>query len=174
MFKLRNAVVPTAVGLALGTLTVSAGLAASGSTARGGRVRVYEVYGSLAPNAPGSDVITGAITDVGSDTQNVAPKINEITLGNGSFEIDTSKLTPVPLVWEQGPSECSFHTGFTGDVTIVPSSGTGSYAGITGSVYVIVHTVGTAPLASTGCDENPNDALGGLSWVKGSGSVSFH
>ncbi|MGO9959786.1 MAG: hypothetical protein ACLP50_28065 [Solirubrobacteraceae bacterium] len=174
MFKLRNAVVATAVGLALATLTVSAGLAASGSTARGGRVRVYEVYGSLAPNASGSDVITGAITDIGSDTRNVSPGINEITLANGSFEIDTSKLTPEPVFFEQGPSECSFRTGFTGEVTIVPSSGTGSYAGITGSVDVIVHTVGTAPLASTGCDTNPNDVVGGLSWLEGSGSVSFH
>jgi hypothetical protein len=163
--------IAAATGLATAALTVSAGAAAPRSYAAqpGGHINVYEVYPSLAPTTPGSDLFTGAITDVGSDTRNVSPGINKITLTKGSFEIDTAQLTPLPVLVD---SHCAFQGGFTGPVTIVAGSGTGGYAGISGSANVIVHTYGTVPKLSTGCDTNLTHASG-FSLVTGSGSVTF-
>ncbi len=170
----RRAVAVAAVpALAVATLAASGSFASAAQQATGGRVNVYEVYPSLAPSTSGSDVLTGAITDFGHDQRGVAGdgKINLIALSKGSFEVDTAALKqkPTQINW----NTCSFTGGYTGLVSVVKGSGTGSYAGIRGSVSVNVTTLGILPTLPDGACAVLAQPVAGVSWLQGSGTVAF-
>ena len=160
--------------LGLVLLAVFDGSASATTTHHGGRVQVYEVAPSLASNAA-DDVITGAITDHGKDYEGVAGNgtINKIVLSKGSFEISTARTTPKPPTVH--PSACSIASSFTATVPIVKGSGRRAYTGISGEFKVTITQAGIAPRRMDHtCNLGPNvTPVAGVSWTRGSGTVSF-
>jgi hypothetical protein len=140
----------------------------------GGRVQVYEVAPSLASNTA-NDVITGAIADHGKDYEGVAgnPTINKIVLSKGSFEISTARMTPKPPT--ANPRTCSTASSFTATVPIINGTGRGAYTGISGEFKVTITQAGIAPRRMDHtCNLGPNvTPVAGVSWTRGSGTVSF-
>jgi hypothetical protein len=164
---------PAVLGLAL--IAISGGLASAAPKPAGGVVHVYEVSASIA-SPVATDVLTGAITDHGKDHSGVAGKgtINKIDLSKGSFEVNIAKFVshhPPPV----DPKTCSFADSFTASAPIVKGTGTGAYAGIRGTFKVTVTNAGILPKLKSGkCNESPNATpVAGVSWAKGSATVSF-
>ena len=85
-------VVPLAL-VSAALLAVSTGLASASGTSRGDWVHLYEADTALAGNL-GTVVLTGAITDYGTDCQGCggADDLNVLELSKGSFEINVSDL----------------------------------------------------------------------------------
>ena len=73
-------------------LAVSGGLASADGTSTGGEVHVYEADTALDGNL-GTVILTGAITDHGTDHQGVAGggNYNRLVLSKGSFEINVER-----------------------------------------------------------------------------------
>lgn len=155
-------------------LVVFGGSASATATHAGGRVQVYEVAPSLASNAA-NDVITGAITDHGKDYEGVAGNgtINKIVLSKGSFEVSTARTTPKPPTVNS--RACSIASSFTATVPIVTGSGRGAYTGISGEFKITIFQAAIAPRRRNhSCNLSPNATpVAGLSWTRGSGTVSF-
>lgn len=172
--RLRSAVLLLLVPLGVLLLSVFDGPASATASGAGGRVQVYEVAPSLASNAA-DDVITGAITDHGKDYEGVAGNgtINKIVLSKGSFEISTARMTPKPPT--VNPSTCSIASAFTATVPVIGGTGRGAYAGISGNFKVTIIQAGIAPRRKNhNCNLSPNvTPVAGVSWTKGSGTVSF-
>jgi hypothetical protein len=171
-------VVPLAIASAA-VLAVSTGLASASGTSRGGTVRIYEADTNLAGNQ-GTVVLTGAITDHGTDCQGCDPinagyNVLQLSPGN-SFEIDVSKvgnkLGNLPVV-PVDQTTCSSDGTVAGPVPIVPGSGTGVYQGITGTFDVQVSAAYVVPRASDGTCETNATQYPGIMIVKGSGTVSY-
>ena len=160
--------------LGLVLLAVCDGSASATTTHHGGRVQVYEVAPSLGSNAA-NDVITGAITDHGKDYEGVAGNgtINRIVLSKGSFEISTARMIPKPPTINQ--RTCSVASSFSATVPIVKGTGRGAYAGISGKFKVTITQVAIAPTRPNHtCNLSPNvTPVAGVSWTRGSGTVSF-
>ena len=155
-------------------LAVCGGSAPATATRGGGRVQVYEVAPSLARNAA-SDVITGAVTDHGKDYKGVAGNgtVNKIVLSKGSFEISTAGISPKPPTVNS--RTCSIASSFTATVPIVKGSGRGAYTGISGKFKVTIIEAAIAPRHKNhSCNLSPKvTPVAGVSWTRGSGTVSF-
>jgi hypothetical protein len=165
--------VPLAV-VSAAVLAVSTGLALASGTSGGRLIHVYEADTNLSGNL-GTVVLTGAITDHGTDCQgcDLTNGYNVLDLSKGSFEIDVSKvgnkLDNLPV----DQTTCSSDGTVTGPVPIVPNSGTGAYQGISGALNVHVSAASVLPRLENGeCDTNATQ-YPGILIVKGSGTVTY-
>jgi hypothetical protein len=161
-------------GAAAGLLAiVASGLPASAQGASGGVVHVYE-SGSAATGL-GQDVFTGAFTDYGVDHAGVADngEINKIVLSKGSFEVNVAKLDTSLAPTTDDQQTCTLVLKGTAPTTLL--DGTGSYAGISGSVTVTEQVALIFPKLKNGkCNESQTaKPIAGPYWVTGSGTVSF-
>lgn len=162
--------------------TVTGGVAAYGAATAptGGKIE-----GFLTPSGNGSGgpiVFAGAIGDYGR-THGTKPNGNStVTLQKGDFTVNLKALdtkvnnAPPTLV---NNSTCSFAFSGSGPVTIVPGSGTGKYAGISGTLKVTETFVGVGTRYKSGpkkgkCNESNNaPVLKSAGGVIITGSVSF-
>ena len=92
-------------------------------------------------------------------------------LSKGSFEIRFAKLASPPV----DPSTCSFAGSLTASTPIVKGSGTGAYAGISGTFKVTITEAGVRHKLQSGkCNDSQNAMpVAGVSWVTGSATVSY-
>lgn len=164
--------VPSLVVVSAAVLAVSGGLASANGSSTAGEVHVYEADTALDGNL-GTDILTGAITDHGTDHQGVAGggNYNKLVLSKGSFEISTVNLPPnfPPL----NPTTCSSGGTTTVPVPIVDGSGTGAYDGISGTFQITVTSASILPqLANDQCDTNAT-RYPGIEISRGAGTVSY-
>ncbi len=161
--------------LALAGFLLLAFLGGSGSAAgkrTGGMVHVYEADTSLAGQL-GTIVLTGAITDQGTDDQGVPQDgTNRLNLSNGAFSVYVNdlgnKLAALPI----DPNTCSFAGSVTDRVPILDGTGSGAYQGIAGSFEVTGTEAGIWPRDANGqCDTS--GAPTGILLIKGSGRVTY-
>lgn len=166
------AILATAVLAAWGALASAAGTRAAG------KVHVYEADTKDAGNR-GTIIVTGAITDHGTDHQAVAGggKFNKLVLSKGSFEINVGGLTSglgkklhsLPL----NPKTCASGGSATAQVPIVKGSGTGAYRGIRGAFEATATEAYIDPRLKNGkCDTSATHYPGVL-MAKASGTVSY-
>jgi hypothetical protein len=158
-------------------LAVTTGFASASGTSGARLIHVYEADTNFAGNL-GTVVLTGAITDHGTDCQACDPTngFNVFELSKGSFEIDVSevgnKLGNVPVV-PVDQTTCSSDGTVAGPIPIIPGSGTGAYQGITGTLNVHVSAAYLLPrLANGECDTNATQ-YPGIMVVNGSGTVTY-
>jgi hypothetical protein len=165
---------PLAVASAA-VLAVSGGLASANGSSTGGEVHIYEADPALAGNL-GTVVLTGAITDSGTDCQSCGGQdgINVLQLSKGTFAIDVndvgSKLAALPV----NPATCSSDGSAAAPIQIVPNSkyDTGAYTTIHGSFYTWVATAAIYPRRSGQCNAAAAQYPGVLI-ARGSGVASF-
>jgi hypothetical protein len=174
----RNAkfVAPLAM-VSAAVLAVSTGLASASGTSTSGEIHIYEADTHYAGSL-GTVVITGAITDHGTDHQGAGPGgSNLIVLSKGTFAVDVndlgSKLSGLPL----DKRTCSSDGTVSGTLSIVPGSGTGAYARIqprtTTPLEATASVAFILPRLMNGtCDTNATRYPGVLI-VNGSGNVSY-
>jgi hypothetical protein len=174
----RNAIVLAPLVIAGAVLPiVSGGAASAAGTTSGSPVHLYEADTALAHNS-GTVVLTGAITDSGTDCQGCGGQddLNVLWLSKGTFEINVTDLgnalvTALPLL---NPPTCSSDGSADAPIQIVPNSiyDTGAYANISsGTIQTKASEAFTLPLANGQCDTNaPQD---GVLIARGSGTVSF-
>ena len=166
------------------TMTVGCGVAAHAATAptaratppRGGVIEFY-TSGTLATPIR-AYVITGVFADSGA----TSPKDNRakgLQLTKGSIRINNSAANAAEsriyahLDRYVNASTCALTYHYTAPIELL--SGTGAYAGITGSVTLHNTDVGVLPRTAAGaCNESPNvTPIGFLSESYGSGRASF-
>jgi hypothetical protein len=166
------------------TMTVVCGVAAHASTTptarttppRGGVIELY-TSGTLATPVR-AYVITGAFADSGATSPKDNPA-NGLPFTKGSIRINNSAANAAEsriyahLSRYVNASTCALTYHYTAPIKLV--SGTGTYAGITGTVTLHNTDVGVLPRTSAGtCNESPNvTPIGFLSESYGSGRVSF-
>ena len=172
----RAAATACVAGLLAALLLGSGGAAAAAAKPAGGVIHIYEVVPSLSSSVA-DDVLTGAITDHGKDYEGVAGNgtRNKIVLTKGSFEISTARLVSAPALRVDADT-CTFASTVSAPVPIVRGSGKGAYRGISGTVRVAITEAGLLPRLGSGkCNESPDVApVAGVSWARGTGTVSFH
>jgi hypothetical protein len=164
---------PLAVASAA-VLAVSGGLASADGASTGGEVHVYEADTALA-GTYGTVVLTGAITDSGTDCQSCGGDgINVLQLSKGTFAINVndlgSKLATLPV----NPATCSSDGAAAAPVQIVPNSSydTGAYKDIHGTFYIWVATAAIYPRQDGQCNATAAQYPGVLI-ARGSGVASF-
>lgn len=165
-------------------VAVVGGLLAAGSGAlaaaapSGGRVRMFGT-----PNgAGGRFMFTGAIGDYGTtqrENANGSPNANgnyvKFTLKHGTFVANATgfftALNKAKFSFDK--ATCSVAGGATGSATL--SSGTGQYAGISGTLKVSGTFAEVGPRLKNGkCNPSQNaKPLAQFNQVTGTGSVSF-
>lgn len=165
-------------------LLSAAGTAAFGSSATSGPIKVWVRIPVTGGNVPDPVVITGVIGDFGT-TLSVNSKgkadangnYERIRLVKGKFTVNGSALnqalsSAMPSDFNSSTCSGSFSAG-PETVPIVNGSGTGAYAGITGSVDVSAQFAFVQPKKKNGsCNMNANPA-GGWGVITGAGTVSF-
>lgn len=164
---------PAAIGLAV--IAVSGGLASADGPPTGGEVHIYEADTALAGNL-GTVVLTGAITDSGTDCQGCGGEdgLNVLELSKGTFEINVNdlgnKLAELPV----NPATCSSDGSATAPIPIVPNSiyDTGAYAHIHGTLYTWAADAVIWPQQNGMCATNATQYPGVLI-ARGAGIVSF-
>jgi hypothetical protein len=169
--RVNAVLVGFAVAAGTGGFVVSA--ASAGPTAplpASGTIQVYLVNTALNPATPNTVIITGAFSDHGSG------KGGTWHLSKGTISLDASKLkaiTSSPNFGTFYAASCSFRGVAKGPVTIV--SGTGAYAGITGSLVATETVAEQGSLLTNGkCNEANNaPAVAQALIVTGSGTVAF-
>lgn len=169
----RNAkfIVPLALASAT-VLAVSTGFASASGTSTGGQVHAYEADTNDAGNE-GTVILTGAITDHGTDEQGAGPNgSNLLVLSKGTFAIDVSKVGTKLHALPVDPANCSADGTVAGRIPIVPGSGTGEYYKIGGALDIKASEASILPRKDGQCDMNP-DWFPGVLIVSGSGIVSF-
>ena len=172
---MRNPKVKVVAPLALisaAVLAASGGLASADGSSTGGKVHFYEADTAL-DGSLGTVVLTGAITDSGTDHQGVAGggNYNELVLSKGTFEINIGVFGN-RLNFPVNPATCSSDGSATAPIPIVGGSGTGAYQGISGTIRTTVTFASVLPrLADGQCNTNATD-YPGIGIARGSGSVS--
>jgi hypothetical protein len=163
--------VPLAAVLGIGAvLTVD--IASGQAAGNGGTFHVWETDNFV--TGATSIIFMGAVNDYGVDHIGVAGKhhqINKIVLQNGSFEVNTAKLN---VKEHLVPGSCTLVGKGSGPVPLVPGSGTGAYANVTGTSRAKLQEVLVLPkTAAGGCDTSANATpLAGFAWVTATGHVS--
>lgn len=95
---------------------------------------------SATDGATSNVILTGAIGDYGTATRNAASTELRLSLAKGGFGLDIATLEDNlkaafgKLAVNQ--QSCSAEVTSTGSVSVVPNSGTGSYANLSGSIAV--------------------------------------
>jgi hypothetical protein len=170
-----------AVSALLGSVVALSSAAAAASPA-GGKVNVF----GSAKNSSATLLFTGAIGDAGRAVQinaNGTPNPNgnylRFTLKHGTFEGNATGLNTAinKAKFSFNSATCSGFGGGSGPVTLF--DGTGSYAGISGTLHVTVTFAEVAPRYTSGkhkgqCNQNQNATpVAQYTAVAGSGTVSF-
>jgi hypothetical protein len=155
-------------------LAVSGGLASADARSTGGEVHLY--YADTALDASSATVVlTGAITDSGTDYQGRAgPGLNVFVLSKGTFEINVNQLAN-ELSGTVNPATCSSDGSAATQVPIVPNSiwDTGAYTGIRGTFNTSAAVAAIYPRGRNGkCDSNAKHFPGVLI-ARGAGTVSY-
>jgi len=135
-----------------------------------GTIHVYLVNTSLNPSSPNNILITGAFSDHGTG------KGGTWHLAKGTITLDPSKLKAItnsPNFGTSYPASCSYVGVAKGPVAI--ASGTGAYAGITGSLAATEIIAGQGSLLKNGKCNQANNAptVAQDLIITGSGNVSF-
>lgn len=153
-------------------LTVETAAASAQSSSSGGSIQVW-VTPSPTGNGGGKILITGAIGDYGRTKK--VKGTNEALLRKGTIVVNLKQFNTAlnnanPTV---NPSNCSASLMTSAPVPIV--SGTGAYAGITGSFTLNAQYAFVLPKNKSGSCNTSNNAnpLNQYSSVSGSGSVTF-
>jgi hypothetical protein len=155
-------------------LAVSGGLASASGPSAGGKVHLY--YADTAIDASFATVVlTGAITDSGTDCQGCAGNgLNVFVLSKGTFEINVRQLeTKLPGM--VNPATCSSGGSATAPVPIVanPIWDTGAYTGIRGTFNASASIAIIYPRGPRGqCDLHATRVPGVLI-AHGPGTVSY-
>ena len=170
---LKNA---AAVVLALSGIAASAACSSAGAATRhAGTINVDEVGTISVPNH--SIVITGAFADSGTYAPPSSGGTIELDLSKGTIKVDDSKGAAkesqlfAHLPKYLNASTCGLDLSYSAPATL--TSGTGAYAGITGTITISAHDAGVFPKTQTGaCNTNANP-VGYIDIGIGSGSISF-
>lgn len=155
--------------LATTLLAAWGGLASAAGTRAGGEVHAYQVdppHGNV-----GRIILTGAITDHGTDHEGVAGggSFNKIVLSKGSFEINVSHVGNVPV----DPKTCVSAGSASGGTPIVKGSGTGAYRGIRGTFQTTVTAASLLPRKNDKCNTSATRGYPAIFMAKASGTVSY-
>lgn len=131
----------------------SVALAAPGTThPPGGTIDVYVVNTSLSSSTPNTILITGAFSDHGTGQKGVWH------LKKGTITVDTSKIKAImnsPTFGSFNLASCSFWGTAKAPISIL--SGTGAYAGITGTLAAEETEAGQGSLLADGkCNQSNN------------------
>jgi hypothetical protein len=159
--------------LSAAVLAVSGGLASAHGSSTGGEVHLYEADTALDGNV-GTVILTGAITDHGTDHQGVAAggTYNRLVLSKGSFEINVGPIGNL-LNFPVNPATCSADGSAKAPIPIVAGSGTGAYQGIRGAIETTVTFAWILPrLANGQCNTNAT-RYPGIGIANGAGTVSY-
>ncbi len=162
-------------GLAIAAATPAIASGLSASPAAAGRVQVF----STPPlsGTTGTVLITGAIGDYGKSVKiNKAGRTDangtysKLELRQGTIVVDATTLNKrIQAGVRVEQSSCSLRASVSAPVPIV--SGTGAYAGITGTIKT---TFTLAALGTTKAGQcNPGNIAAAFATVEGSGTVSF-
>ena len=152
----------------------SGGLASAEAGSSGGLVHLY--YADTALDASfGTVVLTGAITDSGTDCQGCAGQgLNVFILSKGTFEIDVRPLESV-LPGTVDPATCSLGGSATAPVPIVPNPvwDTGAYTSIRGTFSTSASIAAIYPRGRTGKCETNATRVPGVLIAHGPGRISY-
>jgi hypothetical protein len=163
-------------GLAVALLLTSAVIASvSYANSQTGTIHVYEEGTISAPRH--SVVITGAFADAGSFGAPSSAGTIELRLANGTIKADDRQGAAAEgAVFANigkylDPSTCALSFGYNARIKLL--SGTGAYAGISGTVTTKTRDAGVFPRTANGtCNVNANPS-GYIDIGIGSGSVSL-
>ncbi len=152
------------------------GSASATRTSNGGAVTLFQVDTTLSGNT-GQVVMTGALAGYGTDTEGTGEggNINVFTFGDGGFSVDITNFGISGNHLDVKPN-CSFTNVVYGvNLPVVAGSGTGIYAGISGSFDATATYAGVIPPLShgKGCDLSQLDSTPTIDWITGNGSVSL-
>jgi hypothetical protein len=176
---MRSRMAMSAVALVvLGTLAGVGSIALAAGTQSGGAVKMFGVP----KGAGGAFMFTGAIGDFGQtqrENANGAPNANgdyvKFTLKRGTFVANATGLFNVlnHAKFSFNKASCSVSFGGSGPATL--SNGTGSYAGISGTLRVVGTFAEIGPRLKNGKCNPSNNAkpVAQFSVVTGTGHVSF-
>ncbi|HTX31349.1 MAG TPA: hypothetical protein VMD09_08180 [Solirubrobacteraceae bacterium] len=176
---MRSRIAASAVVLAvLGTLGGVGSIALAAGTQSGGAVKMYGVP----KGAGGAFMFTGAIGDYGQtqrENANGTPNANgsyvKFTLKHGTFVANATGFFNAlnHAKFSFSKASCSGSFGASGPATL--SDGTGSYAGISGTLRVVGTFAEIGPRLKNGKCNMSNKAkpLSQFNVVTGTGHVSF-
>lgn len=163
-----------AVCLAIGGAVLAAQAFASGASG-GGVLHIYFSSQNLKVNR-GADIVTGAITDHGTDRivgGSAKGTIDKFSLSKGSFEI-RSKTVTFGSFAPVNPKTCSFAGSTSIPGSIVKGSGRGAYAGISGTLKNSHLTIaGITPRSSNGTCNTKAGFAAGVAWGTHFGTISL-
>lgn len=168
----RARVVGSGVALvvaAIGVPFVVSGVSAASTTSApaAGVIHLYVVNTSIEGRAPGEALITGAFADHGT------VKGATIHLTEGTITASITKLDALfnsPKFATGYSASCSFSG--VGKVSLPLISGTGAYAGITGTLSVETFFGAQSPFRNGKCDGN-GPPTADQQIITGSGRVTF-
>ena len=154
----------------MGGLTLASAAASVQSSSSGGSIQVW-LTPSLTGNG-GKILITGAIADYGVTK---GKKSGQAVLKKGTIKVNLKQFNAAtnavnPTI---NPSNCS--TSFTASAPVPIVSGTGAYAGITGSFTLTAQYAFILPKTKSGSCNTSNNAnpISQYGSVSGSGTVSL-
>jgi hypothetical protein len=186
-FRFRRSRVAIAMVTAVAVTSVGATVAvATSTTPAGGSFRVFGVSNGLGPG--GTVLLTGAIGDHGrSQTVNKAGKPNsnggyvKLRLSQGTLMLNKTKLdSAINKAFNSATlnsATCSLSVAASGTLPFV--SGTGKYAGASGSAHLTVAVGLILPRSKTGANagkcntSNSATPVASRQIVYGTGNVSF-
>lgn len=161
--------------LTVAALAASGGLAAADGASTGGEVHLYEADTALA-GTQGTVVLTGAITDSGTDCQGCGGQdgLNVLELSKGTIEINVNDLGNKLAAFPVDPVTCSSDGSAIAPIRIVPDTkdDTGAYAHIRGTFYTWGAAALILPRSNGACDANAAQ-YPGILIADGAGSVSY-
>jgi len=171
------------LGVLLGSLAF--GGAAFAQSGTSGPVKVWGVVNSSSGNKPTPVLVTGVIGDVGT-VQNVNSSGKpdgkgsyfKLTLRKGSLTLNGTQFNAALNAAGNPPADYN-STTCTGSFSAGPAaapvvSGTGAYAGISGSVDLTAQLAVLLPKTKVGaCNTNSASPLGFWGVVTGQGNVSY-
>ena len=154
----------------MGGLTLASAAASAQSSSSDGSIQVW-LTPSLTGNG-GKILITGAIADYGVTK---GKKSGQAVLKKGTIKVNLKQFNAAtnavnPTI---NPSNCS--TSFTASALVPIVSGTGAYAGITGSFTLTAQYAFILPKTKSGSCNTSNNAnpISQYGSVSGSGTVSL-
>jgi hypothetical protein len=184
MKSLRAAAAVAVAGttLATGSLAFAAGgptRPSTGAPAHGGTINIYV---TIQNPTKGKVLLTGALGDYGTTVRTdsngkVDPNgtFQSVHLRHGGLMIDTSGLDRSfgHITPQINRDNCSVSFSSSGPAKIV--SGTGDYAGATGSLKLTASFAGVAPSTKAGKCDFADDApiFGAFQTITGSGSIAM-
>jgi hypothetical protein len=158
-------------------LATCTGLASASGPSTAGPVHVYEADTNPAADAAGNGtatvVLTGAITDYGTD-QHGTNGINTFNLQGGGFAVDASAAENKLGRVANDLTTCSYNATVNAPIPIVPNSGWGKYQGITGTFATQVSEadVYTSRLPDGTCNTDETQ-MNGVLIANGTGTVAL-